>query len=309
MATVNKRVRNPQAAVINGIDAGGLMNASIIQGYDTELSSSPDGLGGPALRDYEAEVTRGSLVTQDLVHLVDLATGTVSTKVFYTRKSGVGPDTGYVKNTIVNPVIHRIALTVTKKQYATIGVNFECKAEDETKGMADEWTKTDEQAAPAYVSAIRGGYRIKSAVFTPDDDSISDINIYHMQALSLLIDLMLHATYDDGDVGFTCVDVDEEGGTYNGSITFQDAGIASLQSTAQQVIAAGRGTLAVTLAMSGGATDKVLTIAGVDPKQYTEDNQPGKFSEYTLNFDLSNSTDTPLSLDGTNKLITIEDAS
>ena len=303
MATVNNRVKKPQATTINGVDNGGKMSCRITQGYGSIVESDPDGLGGPPIRDKEAEYTRGTIVTQDWVHIIELITGTVGTYVFYEQKSGAPEATGYIKHTIVNPVIHRVNFTLTQKGYSIVAAEFECKAADETKGMLDMWTQEDDQAKPSYISAERGGYRVKATSFDPDGVAPA-INIYHVKSFSLAIALIMQAEFNDGDVGFTCVDVEEDGARYSGSLGFQDSSISTSLLLAQRIVTAGRGTLTMTVAMSGGASDKTITIAGVDPDGF--ERSSGKdFTEHTVNFGIANDPDTPLTLSGANKILTV----
>lgn len=69
MATVNKRVKNPQVQTINGIDAGGAMQIRIQAGFDNKAKSAPDGLA-VSLQDKSVQYVRGSIVTQDWIHAV-----------------------------------------------------------------------------------------------------------------------------------------------------------------------------------------------------------------------------------------------
>ena len=64
MTTVNNRLKKPQALVINGVDAGGIMTARILMGFDSRIASAPDGLEVP-LSDREIQFVRGTVVTQD----------------------------------------------------------------------------------------------------------------------------------------------------------------------------------------------------------------------------------------------------
>lgn len=305
MATVNNRVKIIQAAVINGVDAGGAMSAQLTAGYDNVMRSSPDGIGGPPIQDKEIQFVRGTLVTQDWVHLIDLLTGTLGSHTFYERKSGVAEATGYIKHTIVNPVIHRASLSINQKGYAVITAQFECRAADETVGFSDMWTQEDSQAKPTYISAARGGYRVETTVFTPDAGGT--INIYHVTAFEFMIALLLQTACNDADVGYTCVDAEADVMTAGGSISFQGSAIATSLITAQRFVAAGRGTLVLTVTQSGGATDKVVTLAGVDPENFSR-NSAQDFAGHTVNYNVGNSAGTPLTLSGTNKIITIADA-
>lgn len=301
MATVNKRVAIPQAMVINGIDAGGAMSIAIQAGHDNVIQTTPDGLQVP-LKDKEVEFIRGSFVTQDWIHAIELLTGTVGTYVFYERKSGVAEATGYIKHTITNPVIHRANLRLNQRGYAALAVSFECRAADEAKGFADMWGQEDSQAAPSYVSAARGGYRVVSAAHG------GSIDIYHATAFDLTLMMQLAKACNDGDVGYTAVDARLDGLRCSGSLSFEDTEISSPggQMKSLQLLAASRGNLVLALKQSQGASNKTLTVAGVDFDSIGQNSSAeSPFTGHTVNYEVSNDTALPLTLAGANKILTI----
>ena len=298
MATVNNRVGVPQAITINGVDAGGAMTAAINAGYDNIMRSAPDGLQVP-IKDKEIQFVRGTVTTQNWVEVVNLLTGVVGTYVFYERKSGIAPTTGFIQYTITNPVIHQASFTLTKGGYATASFSFECRAADETKTIADMWALLDDQAAPTYLTTARGGYRIETAAH-------GAISIYHVTAFNFGLTLPLVKACNDADIGYTCVDARLDGLTAAGSIRFQDALITGAILTCQQLIAAAKGSLVLVVTQGQGGADKTITIAGVDFNNVggsSGANTP--FTEYTADFDVANDETTQLTLEGTNKIITI----
>lgn len=302
MTTVNKRVGIPQAMVINGVDAGGIMTAVISAGHDNIIRSAPDGLE-VGMKDKEIQFVRGTIVTQDWVEVINLLTGAVGTYIFYERKSGVAEATGFIKHTITAPVIHQASFTLTKGGYATAGFSFECKAADETKGIADMWLPEDSQAAPTYVSAARGGYRVESAKHGVEP---TWTNIYHVMDFNFALNLPLVRACNDLDVGYTCVDARLDGLTAAGSISFQDASIATATILCQKLAVAARNSLVLVVTQGGGAADKTITIAGVDFNNVGSNSDAGApFTGYGADFEVSNDPDTVLTLEGTNKIITI----
>ena len=301
MANVNNRIKKPQALTVNGIDAGGMMSANINCGYDNVLKTPADGLSVP-LKDKEIQFCRGSMVTQDWVHAIGLLTGAVGTAVFYERESGAAT---YTKHTITNPVIHNMSLSTNKGGYAQVSFDFECKAADETKGFTDMWAIESGQTAPTDVTAARGGFRVESCKHDPD--GVSEIVIYHIMGLNFSISMPLTRACNDTDVGYTAVDAETDAMQIAGSLNFQDASV-STSVMAQQLLAASAADLELQLTQSQGATDKVLTIANVDFNTVGESPDVGSaFSGFTANFDIANAADTPLTLDGDNKIMTIED--
>jgi len=302
MATINKRVGLPQAMVINGVDAGGAMTAMINAGFENIMRSSPDGLQVP-VKDKEIQFVRGTIVTQDWVEAVNLLTGVVGTYVFYERSSGVAEATGYIEHTITAPVIHRISINFTKGGYTTASLDFECRAADETKTIADMWALLDGQAAPTYISAACGGFRVVSAVHGVDPN---DIDIYHVTAFDFTLTLPLVRACNDGDVAYTCVDARLNGLTTGGSISFQAGEITGAVLTCQELIAAAKAALVITCKQSQGAADKVITIANVDFNNISSSSDINAlFTGYTAAFDVANDPDTPLTLETAPKIIEI----
>lgn len=301
MVTVNERVGIPQAGTINGVDAGGAMTARIDSGFDNVMRSAPDGLEVP-LKDKEIEYVRGTITTQDWAQVIALLTGTLGTYVFYERKSGVAVGTGFIEHTITNPVIHRANFRLTKGAYGTVTFDFECRAEDETKGLADMWVLLDDQAAPTYVSAARGGFRIASALH----GSVPGISINHVTAFDFTLTLQLVKESNDADVGYTCVDARLDGLTAEGSISFQDSTIVAAVLVCQSLLAAAKDSLVLSVKQGQGGAAKTVTILGVDfnnVSRTSDANTP--FTEHVANFDVANDATTQLTLEGDNKIIAI----
>lgn len=302
MATINQRVGIPQATIINGVDTGGVMTAAILAGYDNIMRSAPDGLQ-VGMKDKEIQFVRGTIVSQDWAEIINLLTGAVGTYVFYERKSGVAPATGFIKHTITAPVIHRTSFTLTKGGYATASFSFECKAADEAKGIADMWVPEDDQAAPSYISAARGGYRIETAKHGVEP---TWTNIYHVTDFNFALTLPLVRACNDADVGYTCVDARLDGLTAAGSIGFQDASIAAATILCQKLAVAARNSLVLTVTQGGSGADKTITIAGVDFNNVgSNSDASAPFTSYNADFEVSNDAGTPLTLEGDNKIIII----
>lgn len=299
MATVNKRVYHPEAMTINSVEVGGIMTVAIEEGYENILRSSPDGLRGPSIVDRECQFCRGVIVVQDWPDIISLLLGTIGTCVFYERKSGVAAATGYTKHTITNPVIYAVSLSINKGGYAPVSASFECKAADETKTIADMHAMEDSQAAPTYVSAARGGWRITAA-------TLGSTSIYHLVGFSFAIGMRLVKACNDGDVAYTCVDALIEAMSAGGSINFRDSEITSAKLKVQQLLLASAGSLVLTVVQSSGAASKTITIANVICTSDAENSDVNSdFSGYSVNYEVANNPDTPLTLDGDNKIITI----
>jgi len=301
MVTVNKRVGIPQAITINGVDAGGAMTARIDAGFDNVMRSAPDGLEVP-VKDKEIEYVRGSITTQDWAQVIAVLTGVLGTYIFYERKSGVAAATGFIQHTITNPVIHRANFRFTKGGYGPVIFDFECRAEDETKGLADMWALLDDQAAPTYIAAARGGFRVVSALHGTGPG----ISIYHVTDFDFTLTLQLVKECNDSDVGYTCVDARLDGLTAEGSISFQDSTIATAVLVCQSLLAAAAANLVLSVKQGAGGAAKTVTIANVDFNNVGRTSDASRpFTEHAANFDVANDAALPLTLEGANKIITI----
>ncbi|MCJ7778634.1 MAG: hypothetical protein MUP16_10005 [Sedimentisphaerales bacterium] len=299
MATVNKRVYHPQAMTINTVAVGGIMTVAVQEGYENIVRSSPDGLQGPPIVDRECQFCRGTIVVQDWIDAVLLLLGTIGTCIFYERISGVAATTGYTMHTLTNPVIHTITLTFNKGGYATVSANFECKANDETETIADMHAMTDTHAAPTYVPASRGGWRIISAV-------LGAINIYHLTGFTFTITLPLVKACKDEDIAYTAVDARLDGLTATGLINFQDSEITASQLKVQQLLLASAEDLIITVVQSPGTGNKVITIANIiftgDGENYDVN---AEFTGYSANYEVNNDPAAPLTLGTAPKILTI----
>jgi hypothetical protein len=304
MALVNNRVGKPQAYVINGIDAGGAMSMAIQEGYDEIIRGTADGFQAQVV-ERETQFCRGTLVTQDFVHIADLLTGASGTYVCYERKSGVAEATGYIKHTFTNPIIHDVAMSQKQGSFMTVTAKFECRAATETATIADMHAVLDAQAAPTCTIPILGGYRVVSAVYGTGPG----INIHHVTDFDFSITLTLAKACNDGDLAYTAVDAYLDRMQTAGSIGFQDSGVASSKLTSQQLLLASTANLVLTVKQSQGAANKIITIARALILTAGGNSDTTKnYSDYKATFEVSNLLATPLTLAGVNKIITIADA-
>lgn len=304
MTLVNNRVGKPQAFVINGIDAGGAMSLSGQEGYEEITRGSADGFGAQVV-ERETQFCRGTSVTQDMVHLIDLLTGTLGTYVCYERKSGAPEATGYIKHTFTNPIIHRVNFSQKQGSFVTIKADFECRAATETATVADMHSILDSQAAPTWTVPILGGYRVVSALYGTGPG----IAIHHVTDFDFSITLQLAKACNDGDLAYTAVDAYLDGMQTAGSIGFQDSGIASSKLTSQQLLLASIANLVLTVKQSQGAANKIITIArALFLTAGGNSDTTKQYSDYKATFEVSNLLATPLTLAGTNKIIAIADA-
>jgi hypothetical protein len=303
MTTVNKRIRTPMANTINGIAAGGLVSHRIQAGFDDINQNPVDGNQLPMV-DMLTEFVRGDAVSQDWVHVIELLTGTVGTDVFYERKIGVAEASGYIKHTLLNPIIHRIVLALSHRKYGTVNYSYECKAADENDGMTELWSITDSQSAPTHLDAVKA-LEIVSC-------QLGVLNIYHVMGLDLTIELPLLKLSADGDLGYTTVEAILNGMKINGTLRFQDADISTSQIKAMQLMKAARGSLVLSVKQAQEVAAKTLTIAGVKfigPAEHAPSNpdsgQVPNPDEFSVPFMITDSSATQLTLAGANKVITI----
>ena len=251
MTTTNNRVLHAQNSVINGVSAGGLVTASIFEGFDSVVSSPADGLEMPTT-DRFMKVVRGSMVSQDWVELLNIIQGTVGTFVFYEQESGA---TSYLKHTITEPVVHAATLDIPVKGFATCTWQFHCRpvADDDT--FADMWTKLPGQAVPTAILSNR-------AVNITGDCMLASTPIPHVTGVTLNINGGLAVSGNDGALTNSGVDVVWGGNAINGTLTSQDPNIT------QTLLDAALGDLIIPLtAAKGGLSPHVnqtLTIKQVE---------------------------------------------
>jgi len=296
MATVNHRSYRVFASIFNGVSVGGTTMVSLQKGYESVITTTPDGLQVP-IRDREIQYCRGTITTQDWSLLASILAGTVGTYVFYERTSGVAELTGYTKHTITAPVVNSVAINLSKGQYGTLVVGFECKAADETKGFLAMHTVEEGQAAPTHIAAGYGGFRIESLAH-------GAVDILHVMSLSFAMTIPLLRACNDADIGYTAVDQDLNGMTPNGSIMFEDGEIATTNLLVDRLLAASSGSLVAVVTQSSGGSDKTVTIAGVQFETNSSE-FAGGYAGYTLPFQVTNDPDTPLTIAGANKIIAV----
>lgn len=295
MATINRRLSRGRITTVNGIDVGGMMSARIQKGYDEIITSAPDNLAVP-LRDRGEQFCRGRIATQAWSLLIDLLTAVSGTYVFYERESGAAT---YTKHTLSGLVVHGVSIQMRKGGYADLAIDFECRAADETKGFADMHTLQRGQSAPvSWVNAARGGWRIESALH-------GSTNIYHVLSFSFGIKVPVSMQCNDGDVGYTCVDADQEAMAVAGAISFEDTGAGSVL-LVDTLLGAAASDLVLVVRQAAGAADKTVTIANAVFETGDYNGAAGQtYSSSSASFSVANSLAQPLTLAGANKIITI----
>jgi len=301
MTLINRRLYTPQAMTINSIALGGVLTVTINEGFDNTVRSSPDGFQVQVVEKTD-QFVRGTITVQDWPDAINLLTGTIGTLIFYERKSGVAEATGYVKHTLTNPVIHSISISINKGSYASISADFECRAALETDTIAVMHANLDSQAAPTPLVPALGGWRVVSAVYG------GSLNLYHVTGFNFSIKQNLIKDSNDADLAYGAVDAMLDGLQANGSLNLQDSGIANSELTTQQLLLAAIGNLVITVKQAQGAANKVITIARAAFISDSGSSDRSNYASHSLPFEVTNNTATPLTLAGTNKIITIADA-
>lgn len=157
----------------------------------------------------------------------------------------------------------------------------------------------DAEAAPTYVTAARGGWRVETCVH-------GGVSVYHVTAFDFAITMELLKACNDADVAYTAVDAREDGMRAAGSITFQDAEITAAKLKCQDLALAAAASLVITVTQSAGADDKVITIVRtIFGTAGANSNAQSDYSGYRANYEVTNDPTTPLTLGGDNKIITI----
>ncbi len=283
MATVNQRVHQAyhggattSTANINGIAVGGLMSANINVGYDDIITAPHDGNAFPTT-DRLTQFCRGTIDCQDWAKVISLLNGTTGTYIFYERESGLATVT---KHTITAPVIHQASVSLGHRGHGNAVWSYECKAADETKGFIDMWAMDNAATAPVAITAKERSLEILNV-----EHGSAGTDIDHVTDLSFNIGGNLSIASQDGDVGYTAVDVVFGGIPVSGSITFQQAyetpdtihPIDLLNNAAADLIA--------TIKIEQGGSNKTLTIlsAMFTGVQSAPSAGPG-YTGYTMSF-------------------------
>jgi hypothetical protein len=294
-----------KGSVINGVDQGGEMNATIEEGYDEVSESCPEGVE-VSIVDRNAQYVRGSVTTQSVTTAIALLTGTLGTYEFFERKSGFAAATGWIKHVLNNPVIWDIEISMQQGSYWTATFKFECRFATASAVISDVHVITDSQADPTLSDELElGGQRFVTTV-------LGALAIYGMKSFQFHIALTLTKSCAGAAMGYSSVDSElgGAGGKCDGSIVFQDSSIATAKMKAAQLLLAARASLVLTCAMSAGAANKVITVAGVmfTTQSTRMSGDRTKYAETTMNYRVSNSLATPLTIAGANKIITLADA-
>lgn len=294
-----------KGSVINGVDAGGEMSILIDEGYDEVSESCPEG-AEVAIVDRSGQYVRGTCVTQSVSTALGLLSGAIDKYEFFERKSGVAALAGWLKHALASPVIWDIDIRLNQGSYWTATFKFECRFATAATVISDVHVLTDAQADPGLSAELKlGGQKIVSAL-------LGALAIYGVKSFGFHLGLVLAKSCVGGALGYTSVDAElgGAGGRCDGSIAFQDSSVASAKTKATQLLAAARGSLVLTCLMSSGAANKVITVAGVmfTSQSTSMSGDRTRYAETTMNYRVSNSLGTPLTLAGTNPIITIADA-
>ena len=221
-ATVNTRSHQAfhggalvTTANLNGVAAGGLMSASFQFGYEDIVTAPADGLSFPEV-DRLTQYCRGTITSQDWINVISALNGAVGTYIFYSRESGAAT---YTKWTVTAPVIHSASFNLAHRGYGSCTWNFECKASNTTDGFATMLVAdTATATAPAVSVTTHRGLEILTVVHTTDTT-----DIYHVTGLTFNVAGNLMKASQDGDTGYTAVDVVWGGTSMTGTMTIQDS--------------------------------------------------------------------------------------
>jgi len=296
MGTVNTRTHRAyhggaesSTANINGVAAGGLMSAALQFGYEDIITAPADGLSFPVV-DRLTQFVRGNITCQDWIKVIDVLNGSRvepnNTYVFYELESGVATCSKY---TLLNPTIHAASFSLTHRGYGTVNWDFECMAADENDGLTDLFAVENGATLPAAALTTARSLEITAA-----QHATGPTDIYHITNLSFNVAGTLVKASQDGDVGYTAVDVVWGGIPMGGSITFQDSTNSNVVK-AITLLGLAEGDLTVTVKQSQGASDKTLVLKNlVFTKGNANYDNSGNYTGYTLNFILNGDETTPI---------------
>jgi len=282
MAIVNNRLLHAAhlsdlsdvAGIINGIDAGGLMSASIQAGFDDVIAAGYDGFSMPEV-DRFTQFVRGSVITQDWIEVLNILAGTVSRYTFYERNSG-GPT--FRRNELQWPYIHAASINLAHRGRADCSFNFECWFDNTNSDISKIWTTSDliSDSTVSDTIAYSPGLEIETCIHDP---GVGDSDIYHVLGFSMTIAGQLSRASADSDVGYTAVDIGWGGQPISGTLTIQDA------ERHHTLLAAGKADLILVIKMAQGAASKTLTVKDVVFTNLDSTSNSGAgYTGYTLNW-------------------------
>jgi len=277
--------------VINGVTAGGLMTASVSEGFDDIVTAPHDGYDFPET-DRLTAFCRGSITCQDWIEVLNVLNGTVGTYVFYEKESGAATVTSH---TLLNPTIHQASISLAHRGRASATWAFECKAADANDTIGDLHAIVTAAEAPAATIEYSPGLEI-----TAGTHGAGEASFYHIMGLTVNVQGNLIKASSDGDAGYTAVDVVWGGVPITGTLTIQD------RASYQTLLTNTESNLVLTVKQCQGASDKTLTIKNVvfSGASQSANSAPG-YTAYNLDFYVNGDQSSPLTLSGGSAAITL----
>lgn len=230
--------------VANGVAVGGVTAITTEQGYVDNIDSENDGTDGPSDVDQAGQQVAGSVETTDVLQGIPLLLSTPTTAVFFGKESGAAT---WGKTTLANPVFHALRFAAQRGQYASIGVDFQCRFAAAADTFDDVEVFLRAQTVPTLTHPGRL-WRPGSATHGSDPG----LTAVHVQGITFTLAGRLLVDFDGDDLGTTVVDVAGYGA---GAVELTIRDLAQQTGPPTHEIA--------TALMNNGVQDLVIGLKGV----------------------------------------------
>ncbi len=281
MATATRGVQTIHGATanINGVDGGGLMQATINTGYDQVINATHDGLMFP-MPERLLPFVRGTIDCQDIGQAIDVFNGTAGDYTFYEKETKLAT---YAKHVLSTVYIHNMTISIINNDYSGVSFEYECKP-GAGEDMSDMWATTINQAKPAYLASERL-VRVTSATHTALINHVTGITI------NMTGNLLREAT--DGALGYE--DMEIVNYAVSGSITFKDTTVAASIEQLNGLMERAKADLVIVCPLSAGGGNKTITAKNVIfTGGSSNKSESSDYNIQTANFICTDNTGTPL---------------
>lgn len=263
----NSRTFRAEAVTTNGATAlGGVTTITTRARFLDIVTSQPDGSIG-AVVDRRGQAVEIEMESTDVAKGFTVLNGAEQATVFSTKESGAAT---YQRRTTGVTVLNRLSMQFARERDATMRLSGQCRF-GSGEDVTDIITALAAQTAPTVVIPARL-YRPFSAIWTETQED--PVTLAHVEALSLSLQAGLISDQNDVDLGTEAVDrVEFE--PLEVTLTIRDFGVSGGLDRAVNTLAAGLGTLAVSLRGRGGAANKTLTIRNLQWRDASPEHGPG----------------------------------
>ncbi|KPL10733.1 hypothetical protein AMJ85_05285 [candidate division BRC1 bacterium SM23_51] len=176
--------------VVNTVNVGELTSVTVVEDYLRKIQTVRDGLQGPGRHDQAGQMVRVTMVTTDILEMINVLISTPGTMVFYGKESG---KTTYAKETITAPLFHALTFNASKAGYAIVSLKAECQFANATDTFDEIVVPLDGQTAPSRTAPER--------LWRPTTCVYGALEPAHIESFSLTLPGVLLTDDDGGYIG------------------------------------------------------------------------------------------------------------